>query len=112
VAIKISAGELDRRLTVQIAGTVRDEYGEMIPGWTDLATDIYARVRDISGREFLAAAAEQSRVQTEIVIWFRADVLPAMQVLDHTDPAHVDTYNIIAALREEPWLRLMCMRQG
>jgi hypothetical protein len=35
-----------------------------------------------------------------------------MQVLDHTDPAHVDTYNIVAALREEPWLRLMCTRQG
>lgn len=112
MAIKISTGELDRLVTIQVPGTVRDEYGEMIPSWTDLATGLYARVRDISGREFLAAAAVQNLTTTEIVIWFRADVLPAMQVVDYTDTNRFDKYNIVAVLREEPWLRLMCTRQG
>jgi SPP1 family predicted phage head-tail adaptor len=103
-------GELDRLITIQAPGTVRDEYGEVIPGWADVATGLYARIRDISGREYLAAAAVQNLTTTEIVMYFRADILPAMQVVDTTDPAHIDSYNIEAALREEPWLRLMCTR--
>jgi SPP1 family predicted phage head-tail adaptor len=112
LAIKIRVGELDRLITIQAPGTVRDEYGEVIPGWADVAIGLYARVRDISGREYLAAAAVQNLTTTEITIWFRADILPAMQVVDVTDPEHIDIYNIVEALRQEPWLRLMCTRQG
>jgi SPP1 family predicted phage head-tail adaptor len=111
MALKITAGELTRQVRIQAPGTTRDEYGEVIPGWADVAT-VWARVRDISGREYLAAAATQNLTTTEIVIYFRADVLPAMRVIDETDPAHTDAYNIIAPLRDEPWLRLMCTRQG
>jgi SPP1 family predicted phage head-tail adaptor len=115
--IKCTAGELTQRIRIQAPGTTRDEYGEVIAGWTDLPgagvnDELYGRVSDISGREYLAAAATQNLTTTGITIYFRPDIKPNMQVIDFTDPANLDTYNIIAPLRGEPWMMLMCTRNG
>jgi len=53
--------------------------GEMVATWVELAS-VWADVAPASGREFLAAAAEQSEVRGRITIRFRDDVDGTMRV--------------------------------
>lgn len=101
----MKAGSLDQRITIESPGETQDENGEMVPGWTLVAT-VWASVVDISGREFVAAGAIQNKAQTKVVIRFRDGILPAMRVL-HRGIA----YNIEAVLgQDRVELLLMCSR--
>lgn len=100
------AGSLRERVTVQAPGMTQNEYGELIPGWTNFAASVPASVLDVSGREFLAAAANQSVVETKITIRALAGVLPSMRVVHGAD-----VYRIEAVLRQrDASLLLMCSR--
>jgi SPP1 family predicted phage head-tail adaptor len=50
----ITAQELDRRVTIQRATTVYDEFNEPVETWSDVAT-VWARRRDVSDGEKQAA---------------------------------------------------------
>lgn len=68
------------RITIQRRCTARDENGEQIEAWTNVA-QVMAEIRDISGREFVAAGAERAEVTTKIRIWRRTDITAAMRVV-------------------------------
>ena len=96
--------QLDRRVTIQSPATGTDEYGAPTVGsWTTLA-EVWASVRDVSGREYLAAAAVQNATVTKIYIRYMDGIKPAMRVLSDGK-----IYNIEAVLgQDKRTLLLMC----
>lgn len=99
----IAAGKLNRRVRIQSPAFGQDAAGEPSASWADVAT-VWARVRDISGREFIAGGGVQNAVQTGVVIRYRADVAAAMRILDGAI-----AYNIEAVLKQDDGsLMLMC----
>lgn len=76
----VAAGKLRHRVEIEQPVTTQDpDTGEMISGWASLST-VWADIAPSSGREFVAAAAEQSEVRGRITIRFRADVDATMRV--------------------------------
>lgn len=53
------AGSLDRSITVQRLGEVRDPFGGVSAGWSDLAT-VRAQVLQSATDEFMQAGGEQA----------------------------------------------------
>lgn len=101
---------LDKRVTLQELGTGRDELNAPKKDWVNVLPGdgkMWAWVRDISGRQFVAAGATQNQVQTEIGIRRRAGVVPSMRIL-HGGFA----YDIEAVLEhDKSWLILMCKKE-
>ncbi len=104
------ATTLDKRVTLQAPPSGRDDTGAALPGWTNVITDgdgkLWAGIADLTGREFIAAGAEQAAVQTKITIRYRTGVTAAMRVLHGAD-----VYRIEAVLGQAGrTLLLMCSR--
>ncbi len=105
------ASALNRRVKLQVRSLAVDEYGEQSSAWTDFVTDtvdhmVAASVKDVSGRQFVAAQATQNSVQTTITIRERPGVVAGMRVL-HGD----DVYDIETVLRVADYrLDLMAKR--
>lgn len=101
----LKAGDFDQRITVQQPATGQDAYGAPNTGWVDVAA-LWAKVADVSGREYLAAAAVQAAVTTKITIRYRTGITAAMRVLHGAD-----VYNIEAVLKQDKRVcTLMCVR--
>lgn len=99
------AGSLEDEITIQSLGQGQDAFGQPIESWTTFAT-VPAEIRDVSGREYLAAQATQNTVQTVITIRVLNGVKPSMRVI-HGD----DVYSVEAVLRrKKDALMLMCSR--
>ncbi|MDC8756258.1 phage head closure protein [Janthinobacterium fluminis] len=102
---------LNKRVLLQVRSVAQDEAGEPLPAaWVNVVADgdgkLWAEVRDVSGREFVAAGATQNTVLTTITIRHRGGIAAAMRVLHGAD-----IYNIEAVLgRDGRQLLLMCSR--
>jgi len=98
---------LDKRVMLQAKSEARDRLNKKIDAWVNVGSgELWASVKDISGRQFVAAGGTQNQVQTEIVIRRRAGVLPSMRILHG-----VFAYDIEAVLeRDRQWLVLMCKK--
>jgi head-tail adaptor len=75
----MDAGSLDRRVTLHRAGAVENEHGDMVQGWSELAT-VWASVRPSPGSERLASAEAAANAPTVVTIrWSSivADLSPA-----------------------------------
>lgn len=99
------AGRLNQRITIQSPPTGADEYGAPNTAWENFATNVPAEVLDVSGREFLAAAAINNSVTTKMLIRPLAGVVASMRVIHGAD-----TYNVTAPLKQRDGLLLMCVR--
>jgi SPP1 family predicted phage head-tail adaptor len=99
---------MKKRVIVQVPSTDQDAAGQPVEGWMNLIATgdgkVWASVDDVSGREFLAAGAEQARVTTIITMRYRDGVTAAMRVLHGSD-----VYKIIAPLAQgRVSVKLMC----
>lgn len=75
------AGKLRHRVTLQSLVPVQNgTTGAITDTWVDFAT-VWASVEPLSAREFIAAAATQSKVVARIVLRHRAGVQPSMRVV-------------------------------
>jgi len=104
----MNPGELDKRVMLQQLVEDKDATGALTRNWVNVIQGgdgkLWARVRDMTGRQFIAAGAKQNEVTTEIRIRLRSGVAASMRVL-HRDK----TYDIQAVLeRDQRWLDLMC----
>lgn len=91
----VAAGELRHKVEIQEnLGGQDTGTGEQIPNWQPLAR-VWAKIAPMSGREFLAAAAEQSEVRGRITIRYRGNVDATMRVVYRGM-----YYNILAALTD------------
>lgn len=104
----MNIGRLDQRITIQAAAAGQDAFGAPSTTWTVVAT-VWAGLKDLTGREYLAATAVQNVVQTKITIRYPGNavtVLPGMRVVHGAD-----IYNIEAVLGQDKVMRvLMCSR--
>jgi len=105
------ATRLNKRITIQRRGPGRDAAGQPIPAdWANVDTagdgKCWAEIKDINGKEFVSATAEQSEVTTRITIRHRPDLSSALRVLHG-----IDVYNVLAVLGQDGrTLQLMCTR--
>jgi len=93
--MSLDAGKLNQRVTLQAFSTERDSEGAVTEEWTDVAT-VWASVEPLSAREFVQAAATQSKVTARIVIRYRDDVVPTMRAVHRGK-----TYNIEGVLPDK-----------
>ena len=77
----VASGKLRHKVQLQDEQIAQDpDTGEMVKTWATIAT-LWAEIVPLSGREFLAASAEQSEVRSRITIRYREDVTAAMRVV-------------------------------
>jgi SPP1 family predicted phage head-tail adaptor len=101
----MSAFELNKRVILQEKAAGVDATGAPLTQWATIA-DLWAGIRDLTGRQYVAAKAGQNAVTTTIRIRHRAGVTAAMRVM-HAGIA----YDIEAVLGTDGrWLDLMCMK--
>lgn len=103
----MTIGDLRDVVTIQAPGTTQDAIGEPVAGWTDFVT-LRAGVRDLSGRELIAANAVQSQITTKVTIRFRNGVLPAMRVVRGADVYVIES--VLNPSGKRDWLVLMCVK--
>lgn len=70
-----------KRITIQQQTDARDESGQPLDNWIDVATDIFASIEPISGKEFFAAQQVNSEATARIWINYRTGILPKMRVV-------------------------------
>lgn len=104
----MNPGELDKRVTLQHHIEGKDASGARTQVWANVIAagdgKVWARVRDMTGRQFVAAKAIQNSVSTEIRIRMRDGVEAKMRIVYRQK-----IYDIEAVLeRDGRWLDLMC----
>jgi SPP1 family predicted phage head-tail adaptor len=101
----VRAGRLDRLITIQQLTSTRDAvFGSEVQTWSTLA-QVWADVRDLSGREFVQARQTGTQITTELTIRHRTDVTPKQRVL--VDGRTLEINNVLQIGRRDG-LRLMC----
>lgn len=69
------------RITIQQLVSGQDSYGQPIDVWQDVVTT-WARVEDLSGREYFAAQqVPTSQITTRVTIRWRNDIKPYMRII-------------------------------
>jgi SPP1 family predicted phage head-tail adaptor len=77
----VAAGKLRHKVTLQAPTTTQDsDTGEQVVEWHTIA-EPWAEIAPLSGREYLAAGAEQSEVRGRITIRYRDDVAPDQRII-------------------------------
>jgi len=104
------AFRLNKRVTLQQLVKGKTPKGAPTEVWDNVIKTgdgkIWAGVRDLTGRQYVAAGGTQNAVQTEIEIRYRAGVLPAMRIVHGAD-----IYDIEAVLDQQGRaLKLMCSK--
>ncbi len=105
----MNIGRLDQRITIQAPAAGQDAFGEPSNSWTVVAT-VWAGLLDLTGREFMAAAAVQNVVQTKITIRYPGNAItlvPGMRVVHGAD-----IYNIEAVLGQDKVMRVLMCSKG
>ena len=75
----LAAGRLDKRVTLQSATRARDNHGQSIEPWSDVAT-VWASVGPLRGREFFAAQQVSAETTHKVTVRYRASVNPKWRV--------------------------------
>ena len=99
------AHRLRHRITIEQKTAGADAWGQPVETWETVAI-APAEVWPLSGREYIAAQAEQAGVTTKITIRYQAGIEPAMRITHDGK-----TYNIKAVLPDPTarrHLTLMC----
>lgn len=99
------AGTLDRRITLQQPRDVQGPTGDVTQVWDDVA-EVWANRRDLSAREYVAAAAVQAEVETVWTIRHRDDVAPRWRVIHGSTTWDITGITASAARRD--FLALRC----
>ena len=75
------ANELRHRITVQAMGPDRDEDNYPIdPIWTEYKK-LWAKVTHLSGKDLIAAQANQSKVVARLKLRYREDITTEMRII-------------------------------
>lgn len=78
--VAMKAGQLDRRILIQRRVPVRNEFGEEIEGWVDVAT-VWARFERVNGADEFRAEQRSSKQQVRFTIRYRPGLDPTMTVI-------------------------------
>lgn len=105
--MSIAAGKLRHKVVLQSFTTTVDmTTGDRVQAWVDVGA-IWSAVEPLSGREYIAAAATQSKVAARITIRYRAGVTATQRIVHGAK-----VYNIEAVLADKAsgreYLSLLC----
>lgn len=99
--MSLRAGRLNRRIRLERPTFAQDAAtGEMVPTWVNDG-EVWAAIEPSSVREFLAAQATQSEIDTKLVIRYRPDVRATWRAIHIDNGADAEIYNIHGALRDK-----------
>lgn len=70
--MSVEIGRLNHRITVQQRTASKDDYGQELASWSDIAT-VWANVKPIGGREKLRAMAVESMLTHTVLVRYRAE---------------------------------------
>lgn len=85
----MKAGDLDRRILIQRPVEVRNESGEVITGWVDVAA-VWAGFKRVSGTDEFKAEQRSSRQQVNFTIRYRQGIDPKMTVVYDGDRYEIE----------------------
>lgn len=102
---RITAGQLDQRLTLQSRATGVDVLGQASGAWSDVVT-VWGRARPLRSRELFAAGAMQDVTDVEFTIRYRSDVRATWRVLWRGTP-HDITGAPIDIDGQRQWMQLL-----
>lgn len=88
MSVRIRAGRLNRRITLQSLTTADDAFGEPVETFATLA-NVWARVFTMGAKETLSADAERTQGSVIFQIRYRTDITERNRVVWGTD-----TYDI------------------
>lgn len=78
----LAAGKLRHYVEIQARSQSRSSTGAISWTWAKITNgDEWASIEPLSSREFIAAAAVQSKIAARIVMRYRADVTSGMRVV-------------------------------
>jgi len=86
---RIRSGNLDRRITIQVASTMKDSFGQEIPTWAEFKV-VWAALMPLTGDESFVAEQRSARAQVKFKIRYLANVTPKMRVLHRSDTYEID----------------------
>jgi len=103
--LKIKPADMRFRVTIQEKQRVQDSNGILTDTWVDIATDVRASVRSISGRELIAVSQNVAQYDSMIIIYKR-DINESMRIV--FDGRNYDIEAIIPDVTNEVYTTLMC----
>ena len=102
---RITAGQLDQRITLQQRSAGADVLGQPSGAWADVAS-VWAKARPLRSRELFAAGQIENVTDVEFTIRWRADVRNTWRVL-WRGVAHDITGMPIDIDGQQQWLELL-----
>lgn len=110
----MKAGKLRHRVRLETPGIVMDSDGLRENTWVaafEVAPVMPADVKPLSGKEFLAAQAQQSKVTHQIRMRWRAGVKPQMRARQMRADGTGEIFNVEAVIEDNEsgtrWLTLL-----
>ena len=74
----MSAGKLDRRITVERRVTTLDSYGQQSSGWTAIAT-VWANIKPLAGKEEVRSGSLETVLTHTVMVRYQVDLMPAIE---------------------------------
>ena len=102
---ELNSGALRHRLTLQTPVRTENEGGAAVITWTNVA-DVFAGIVPDAGREMAAADGTTARVTHEILIRYRAGVLPAMRLVG--EGRVFEIHAVLDVEDRRQWLKCLC----
>lgn len=102
---RITAGQLDQRITLQSRAAGVDALGQPSGAWLDVAT-VWGRARPLRSRELFAAGAVGNVTDVEFTIRWRADVRVSWRILWRGQPYDI-TGEPIDVDAQRQWIQLL-----
>ena len=101
----IRSGQMRERVDIQTLTDTQDAQGGRSETWTVFRT-VWAAIRPLRGREFLAAQQEQARVTHEIKLRWFSGITPKMRIMQGTREFRIDA--VINVDERNQLMSLMC----
>ena len=103
----LGAGELRHRVSIKKLTLTQDQTtGEMTEAWSELAK-AWAHVVPVSGKEFIAAQAEASKVTARIKMRYRTDLTHEMRIEHRGIVYNIEAISFDNESGSE-WINVMC----
>ncbi len=77
----MDAGGLRHKVTIQQKGAGQDDFGQPNAGWTDFASNIWAKVLFLNGLEYIKSDKEAMQVSGSVRIRNRPGITTAMRLI-------------------------------
>ena len=104
--MSVIAGRLDKRTTLQVASIARDDNGQPIETFANVA-EIWAAIEPIRGREYFAAQQVSANTTHRVTIRYRAGVSVQNRILFGSRVFRIES--VINPQERSERIELMCV---